>query len=72
METLRVEHTYAVAARQELMRHPNSRLTLEVYAQALTPAKRAAHQKVVETIRLAEGTLIVPSRSHAEAVVACK
>ena len=45
---------------------------LEVYAQALTPAKRAAHQKVVETIRLAEGTLIVPSCSHAEAVVACK
>ena len=36
---------------QELMRHANSRLTLDVYAQALTPAKRAAHQKVVEMIR---------------------
>ena len=29
---------------QELMRHANSRLTLEVYAQALTPAKRAAFE----------------------------
>jgi integrase len=36
---------------QELMRHANSRLTLDVYAQALTPAKRAAHLKVVEMIR---------------------
>jgi integrase len=57
---------------QELMRHANSRLTLDVYAQALTPAKRAAHQKVVEMIRPNEGTLVVPLCSHAEAVVACK
>ena len=28
---------------QELMRHASSRLTLELYAQALTPAKHAAH-----------------------------
>jgi len=46
---------------QELMRHANSRLTLDVYAQALTPAKRAAHLKVVEMIRPAEETLVVPS-----------
>src|SRR6266480_6540870 len=35
-----------VKTTQELMRHANSRLTLDVYAQALTPAKRAAHLKV--------------------------
>ena len=32
-----------VKTTQELMRHANSRLTLDVYAQALTPARRAAH-----------------------------
>lgn len=35
---------------QELVRHANRRLTLDVYAQALTSAKRAAHLKVVEMI----------------------
>ena len=49
---------------QELMRHANSRLTLDVYAQALTPAKRAAHLKVVEMIRPTTGTTSVPSCSH--------
>jgi integrase len=51
---------------QELMRHANSRLTLDVYAQALTPAKRAAHLKVVEMIRPTAGTGSVPLCSHAE------
>jgi integrase len=41
-----------VKTMQELMRHANSRLTLDLYAQALTPAKRAAHRKLV---RLIEG-----------------
>jgi hypothetical protein len=50
------------------MRHANSRLTLDVYAQALTPAKRAAHLKVVEMIRPTIGTASVPLCSHAERV----
>ena len=57
---------------QELMRHANSRLTLDVYAQALTPAKRAAHIKVVEMIRPRTETLVVPSCSHAQEVNAWK
>jgi len=56
---------------QELMRHANSRLTLDVYAQALTQAKRAAHLKIVEMIQPA-GTLVVPSCSHAEELSVCK
>lgn len=36
---------------QELMRHASSKITLDVYAQALTPAKRSAQTKVVELIR---------------------
>ncbi len=55
-----------VKTTQELMRHANSRLTLDVYAQALTPAKRGAHLKVVEMIRPAPGTSSVPLCSHAE------
>jgi integrase len=54
-----------VKTTQELMRHANSRLTLDVYAQALTPAKRAAHQRVVERIRPAEKPEVVPVCSHA-------
>jgi integrase len=58
---------------QELMRHASSRLTLDVYAQALTPAKRAAHLKVVEMIRPTVGTtgfLNVPAYKEAGPVTA--
>lgn len=48
------------------MRHANSRLTLDVYAQALTPAKRAAHLKVVEMIRPTVETDVVTMCSHAQ------
>jgi integrase len=36
---------------QELLRHSSSRITLDIYAQALMPAKRAAQHKVVEMVR---------------------
>jgi integrase len=39
-----------VKTMQELMRHANSKLTLDPYAQALTPAKRAAHRRLVGLI----------------------
>jgi integrase len=39
---------------QELLRHSSSRITMDVYAQAQTPAKRAAQQKVVEMVRAEE------------------
>ncbi len=38
---------------QEAMRHANSRITLDIYAQAVTPAKRQAQGKVVQMIRTA-------------------
>ena len=37
---------------QELLRHASFRITMDVYAQAMTPAKPAAQQKVVEMVRL--------------------
>jgi integrase len=49
---------------QELMRHANAGITMNLYAQALTPPKRPAHLKVVEMIRPASET--VPLRSHAQ------
>ena len=42
---------------QELLRHSSTKMTLDVYAQALTPTKRAAQRKVVRMIR---GNLSVP------------
>jgi integrase len=57
-------HTYATILKangedvkvvQELLRHGSSRVTLDIYAQAQMPAKRAAQQKVVEMVR-AQGT----------------
>ena len=48
------------------MRHANTAITMNLYAQALTPVKRAAHLMVVEMIRpVAEGRP-VPFCSHAE------
>jgi len=49
-----------VKTMQELMRHANSRLTLDLYAQALTPAKRAAHQRLVGLIRGHSESQLVP------------
>jgi integrase len=36
---------------QELLRHASARMTLDVYAQAATPAKRKAQGKVVTMLR---------------------
>ncbi len=36
---------------QELLRHGSSRITMDVYAQAVTPAKRKAQGKVVVMLR---------------------
>jgi len=44
---------------QEVMRHASSRLTLDVYAQALTPAKRAAHLKLVGLIQRQKQQMVV-------------
>lgn len=40
-----------VKAVQELLRHGSARITMDVYAQAMTPAKRQAQGKVVAMLR---------------------
>jgi integrase len=42
---------------QELLRHANSRITLDVYTQAVNSQKRAAQSKVVQMIVPAAGTM---------------
>ncbi len=41
---------------QELLRHANSRITLDVYTQAVNSNKRAAQSKVVKMMVSSEGT----------------
>ena len=48
-----------VKAVQELLRHSSSRITMDIYAQAQMPAKRAAQQKVVELMRTEKPALEV-------------
>ena len=45
---------------QELLRHANSKTTLDLYAKAVTPSKRRAHEKIVNDLlaaaaRISEG-----------------
>jgi integrase len=46
---------------QELLRHGSSRVTLDIYAQAQMPAKRAAQQKVVEMVRTMTSQQVAPT-----------
>jgi len=57
-----------VKTMQELMRHANCRLTLDVYAQALTPAKRAAHRRLVGLIQPGETQLVPCGPTHKESM----
>jgi site-specific recombinase XerD len=43
---------------QELLRHANSRITLDVYTQAVTSNKRAAQSKVVRMMVSSVGTVL--------------
>ena len=49
--TLLVEHGNDIKVVQELLRHANSKVTLDLYAQAVTQAKREAQSKIVNLLR---------------------
>ena len=49
--TLLVEHGNDIKVVQELLRHANSKVTLDLYAQAVTQAKRKAQSKIVNLLR---------------------
>jgi len=48
--TLLTRNNEDVKVVQELLRHANSRITLDLYAQAGMPEKRLAQSKVVEMV----------------------
>jgi hypothetical protein len=52
---------------QELLRHANSRITLDVYTQAVNSTKRAAQSKVVQMIVPGVGTKKDQARTGTEA-----
>jgi integrase len=54
--TLLTQNNEDVKVVQELLRHANSRITLDVYTQAVTSHKRAAQSKVVQMIVPIVGT----------------
>src|ERR1700723_2678244 len=51
---------------QELLRHANSKITLDVYTQAVNSHKRAAQSKVVQMIVPGVGTNVGTKREHAK------
>jgi integrase len=48
--TLLTQNNEDVKVVQELLRHPNSRIALDLYAQAKMAGKREAQRKVVELV----------------------
>jgi integrase len=52
--TLLVENGENIKVVQELIRHANSNVTLDFYAQAMTPAKREAQGRIVRMLTSAE------------------
>ena len=52
---------------QELLRHANSKITLDVYTQAVNSHKRAAQSKVVQMIVPNVGTTTEGTRTGTEA-----
>jgi integrase len=59
--TLLIANGENVKVVQELMRHANSRCTLEVYSQAQVNAKREAQKRLVEMILADEENTLVPA-----------
>jgi integrase len=51
-------HGEDVKVVQELLRHGSAKITMDVYAQAVTKAKRTAQERVVACLRLQEGASV--------------
>lgn len=56
-----VENNENVKVVQELARHANSKTTLDLYAKAVTPSKRKAHEKIVNQLLAAQQRISEPS-----------
>lgn len=54
ISTWLIENEENVKVTQELLRHANSKTTLDLYAKAVTPSKRRAHEKIVNALIAAQ------------------
>lgn len=61
VSTWMIENNENVKVTQELLRHANSRTTLDLYAKAVTPSKRQAHEKIVNQLLAAQQRISEPS-----------
>ncbi|MGC1363255.1 MAG: hypothetical protein WA419_18160 [Silvibacterium sp.] len=52
-----IENEENVKVTQEIMRHADSRTTLDLYAKAVTPSKRRAHERIVDDLLAAQQEL---------------
>jgi hypothetical protein len=48
ISTWLIDNDENVKVTQELMRHSHSKTTLDIYAKAVTPSKRRAHERIVD------------------------
>jgi len=48
ISTWLIDNDENVKVTQELMRHSYSKTTLDIYAKAVTPSKRRAHERIVD------------------------
>jgi integrase len=54
VSTWMIENNENVKVTQELLRHANSKTTLDLYAKAVTPSKRLAHERIVDDLAAAQ------------------
>jgi integrase len=57
VSTWMIENNENVKVTQELLRHANSKTTLDLYAKAVTPSKRRAHERIVNNLLAAQQRL---------------
>jgi integrase len=57
VSTWLIENDENVKVTQELIRHSNSKTTLDLYAKAVTPSKRRAHERIVDGLLAAQQRL---------------
>jgi integrase len=57
VSTWMIENNENVKVTQELLRHANSKTTLDLYAKAVTPSKRRAHERIVNQLLVAQRRL---------------
>src|ERR1700722_11015047 len=53
ISTWLIDNDENVKVTQEIMRHSHSKTTLDIYAKAVTPSKRRAHERIVDGLMAA-------------------